>query len=86
MTSLIAEMVKLVPDPETAYWFDLGTIPKHVPAGRIEWERVRIAGKNPLNLAEQGAKGQLLDQEENRLDSNAARPSAIPLPGCAHNS
>lgn len=41
MTPLIREMSAMVPEPETAHWFDLGTMPKHVPAGRIEWEQVR---------------------------------------------
>ena len=31
MTPLVREMATLVPEPETAHWFDLGTIP-----GRIE--------------------------------------------------
>lgn len=41
MTPLITEMVKLVSEPETAHWFDLGTIDRHVPAARLEWDKAR---------------------------------------------
>lgn len=41
MTPLITEMVRLVPEPETAHWFDLGTVPAHVPAMRVELDRMR---------------------------------------------
>jgi len=38
MTPLIREMVQFVDDPETAHWFDLGNVDKHVPAARLEWD------------------------------------------------
>jgi hypothetical protein len=41
MTPLIAEMSKLVAEPETAHWFDLGMIDEHVPAAHIEWDKCR---------------------------------------------
>jgi len=40
MTPLISEMSRLVPDPETAHWFDLGDVANHVPAAHIEWDKV----------------------------------------------
>lgn len=39
MTPLIREMVRLVDEPETSHWVDLGVVDKHVPASRLEWER-----------------------------------------------
>lgn len=41
MTPLVREMAALVPEPETAHWFDLGTVPSHVPAGRTAWDDIR---------------------------------------------
>jgi len=32
MTPLVREMSALVPEPESAHWFDLGTVPQHLPA------------------------------------------------------
>jgi len=41
MTPLVREMSALVPEPESAHWFDLGTVPQHLPAQSMEWEIAR---------------------------------------------
>ncbi len=41
MTQLVREMAAIVPEPETAYWFDLGTIPGRIEAQRVYWDDIR---------------------------------------------
>lgn len=41
MTPLVREMAALVPEPESAHWFDIGVIDAAVPAQRIAWDDVR---------------------------------------------
>ena len=41
MTPLVREMAAIVPEPETAHWFDLGTIPGRIEAQRIYWDDIR---------------------------------------------
>lgn len=41
MTPLVREMAALVPEPESAHWFDLGTLPSTMPAERVLWDDVR---------------------------------------------
>ncbi len=40
MTPLISEMVKLVPEPETAYWFDLGSIAHDWATTQLDWNSI----------------------------------------------
>lgn len=41
MTPLVREMVALVPEPESAHWFDLGTLPHTIPVERVAWDDIR---------------------------------------------
>lgn len=41
MTPLVRELSALVPEPESAHWFDLGTLPASTPAMRVAWEDIR---------------------------------------------
>lgn len=41
MTPLVRELSALVPEPETAYWFDLGTFASAVQAQLVQWDDVR---------------------------------------------
>ena len=41
MTPLVREMAALVPEPESAHWFDIGVMDAAVPAQRIAWDDVR---------------------------------------------
>ena len=41
MTPLVREMAALVPEPESAHWFDIGVIDAAVPAQCIAWDDVR---------------------------------------------
>lgn len=41
MTPLVREMAAIVPEPETAHWFDLGTIPGRIEAQRVYWDDIR---------------------------------------------
>lgn len=41
MTPLVREMAAIVPEPETAHWFDLGTISGRIEAQRVYWDDIR---------------------------------------------
>lgn len=41
MTPLVREMAAIVPQPETAHWFDLGTIPGRIESQMVYWDDIR---------------------------------------------